>query len=105
MISLILASLGNTLGGATNYLIGMVLDPQKVRSRINNPKKFDLFVKYGSQYGAYLGLISWVPIIGDPLILIAGFLRVRVIPLVLWMLLAKTARYAIIIILTGYSIL
>ena len=105
LVSLIIASLGNTMGGTTNYFIGKILDPQKVRSRIINPKRFDQFVKCGNQYGSYLGLVSWLPIIGDPLILIAGFLRVRIFPLTVWMLLSKTARYAIIIILAGYSIL
>lgn len=105
LIILIIASLGNTIGGTTNYLIGRLLDQEKLRSKINNPKRYDAFVRYGNRYGIYLGLISWVPIIGDPLILVAGFLRVKFVPLTLFMLLSKTTRYAIIIILAGYSVL
>jgi membrane protein YqaA with SNARE-associated domain len=49
-----------------------------------------------NRYGRWSLLFSWVPIVGDPLTLIAGALRVRFWPFLILVTLGKAARYAVL---------
>ena len=62
------ATLGNTLGGLTTYGIGRLL-PER------NPQS-DRAIAAIRRYGAWVLLLSWVPIVGDALCAAAGWLRV-----------------------------
>src|SRR5262249_25655216 len=64
--ALAVATAGNTLGGMSSWLIGRLL-PQGPRTR-----GLDLVRKHG----APALLLSWVPLIGDPLCVAAGWLRI-----------------------------
>ena len=77
------ATLGNTLGGMSSYLIGRVL-PQ--RGEVKG-------LKWVQRYGSAALLAAWVPIIGDPLCVAAGWLRVNPWFSVLFMAIGKLARY------------
>jgi membrane protein YqaA with SNARE-associated domain len=80
------ATLGNTLGGMSSYLIGRLIPPKK-----------DLPGRPAIQrYGAPALLLSWVPLIGDPLCVAAGWLRVNAGLAALFMALGKFARYWVI---------
>jgi membrane protein YqaA with SNARE-associated domain len=84
-----IATLGNTLGGLTTYVVGRLI-PGKVapeRSRA---------VAWVRRYGAFSLLLSWVPLIGDALCAAAGWLRVPWGAALLAMALGKLARYAAI---------
>lgn len=59
------ASLGNTLGGATSYLVGRMF-PNNTQSRA---------IIALHKYGYWALLFSWVPLIGDALCVAAGWLR------------------------------
>src|SRR4029077_729092 len=61
--ALAVATLGNTLGGMSSYLIGRAL-PQKHEIKGLASMR---------RYGTPLLLLSWVPIIGDPLCVAAGW--------------------------------
>lgn len=61
------ATLGNTLGGMSSYLLGRFI-PQKTLLK---------GLARVQQYGAPILLLSWVPIIGDPLCVAAGWLRLN----------------------------
>lgn len=80
------ATLGNTLGGLSSYVIGRVI-PQK--DTIKGLAKVQ-------RYGAPVLLLSWVPIIGDPLCVAAGWLRLHAVWCVVWIALGKFARYVVI---------
>jgi membrane protein YqaA with SNARE-associated domain len=80
------ATLGNTLGGMSSYLIGRII-PQHAQI-----KGLDLIRLYGSP----ALLLAWVPIIGDPLCVAAGWLRVNPWLSALFMALGKFARYLVI---------
>ena len=80
------ATLGNTLGGMSSYLIGRII-PQTKRI-----KGLDAVRKYGSP----ALLLSWVPIIGDPLCVAAGWLRLSPWLSALFIALGKFARYWVI---------
>tara|TARA_R110002072_G_scaffold254402_1_gene413274 strand:- start:9420 stop:9842 length:423 start_codon:yes stop_codon:yes gene_type:complete len=96
---LIIATISNTLGGTTNYLLGMIGKTKILQKYINNEKKWQRIEVRVNKYGAWLGLISWVPFIGDPLTIVLGFFRVRFVPVLLFMTLGKGLRYAFIIFL------
>ena len=80
------ATLGNTLGGLSSYFIGRVL-PQKKPLR-----GLPALEKYGSP----LLLLSWVPIIGDPLCVAAGWLRFNVLLAAVFIAIGKFVRYCVV---------
>jgi membrane protein YqaA with SNARE-associated domain len=84
--ALAIATLGNTLGGMSSYLIGRII-PQHAQI-----KGLDLMKRYGSP----ALLLAWVPVIGDPLCVAAGWLRVNPWLSALFMALGKFARYLVI---------
>lgn len=80
------ATLGNTLGGLSSYLIGRLL-----------PQKQDLpGLPAMRKYGAPALLLSWVPLLGDPLCVAAGWLRINPWLSTLFIALGKFARYVAI---------
>ncbi len=96
-LCLLVATIGNTLGGTTNYAIGLLGNPERLKKRLGKPERFIKMASATKRYGYWLGLVSWVPIIGDPLVVVLGYFRVPFFPLLLLMTLAKFLRYWIII--------
>ena len=80
------ATLGNTLGGLSSYLIGRVLPRGKPLQGLAMVQK----------YGSPVLLLSWVPFLGDPLCVAAGWLRLSVWTSLTFIALGKFARYAVI---------
>lgn len=95
------ATIGNYLGGVTTYLIGIyggVLLTQKIlRISVTQQTRAK---KYYQKFGVYSLLFSWLPIIGDPLCLTAGILRIDFWLFSLLVLVGKFTRYAITTIIT-----
>ena len=74
---------GNTLGGMSSYLVGRVI-----------PQKKDLpGLSTVQEYGAAALILSWVPILGDPLCVAAGWLRLNPWLSAAFMALGKFGRY------------
>jgi len=84
--ALAIATLGNTLGGMSSYLIGRILPQKKDLRGLEAVRK----------YGSPSLLLSWVPFIGDPLCVAAGWLRLNIWLSVLFMASGKLARYLLI---------
>ena len=82
-IALATATAGNTLGGMSSYLIGRVLPRGKPMKGLAVAEK----------YGSPALLLSWVPFIGDPLCVAAGWLRLNAWYCLAFMALGKFARY------------
>ena len=80
------ATLGNRLGGMSSYLTGRLI-PQ------NKPLKGLAVVQ---KWGSPALLLAWVPIIGDPLCVAAGWLRLNAGFAALFMAIGKLARYAVV---------
>ncbi len=93
------ATLGNTLGAILNYIIGRQGESYLVNkghlSKAKMTKAKALFAKYGG----WTLLLSWLPIIGDPLTFIAGVLGYNFRYFVVIVLIAKGVRYAGVILL------
>jgi membrane protein YqaA with SNARE-associated domain len=77
------ATLGNTLGGMSSYLIGRVIPQKKGLPGLPAVQK----------YGGPALLLSWLPFIGDPLCVAAGWLRLDPWLSILFIALGKFARY------------
>lgn len=80
------ATLGNTLGGMSSYLIGRLV-----------PRRTDVKgLKWIQSYGSPALLAAWVPILGDPLCVAAGWLRVNPWLSALFMAAGKFVRYLLV---------
>lgn len=91
------ATLGNTLGSLVNWLLGRWA--HRLGERRWFPVKGDALRKaeaWYHRYGRWSLLLSWAPIIGDPLTLAAGLLREPLLPFLLLVGLAKLGRYLVI---------
>jgi membrane protein YqaA with SNARE-associated domain len=52
-----------------------------------------------NRWGIWCLLLSWLPVIGDPLTLVAGVLRTAFVPFVLLVLVGKAARYLFVLLI------
>ena len=89
-----LATLGNTLGGMSSYLIGRLLPDEKAMSRKLGSSTRGL--KWVRRHGTPILLLSWVPLIGDALCVAAGWLRANWLWALLFIAVGKFARYWVI---------
>ena len=96
-----IASLGNTLGAMVNWLLGLSI--QRFRGRRWFPvsaKQLERAQQHYRRFGRWSLLLSWVPIVGDPLVLVAGILREKFWVVLLLTALAKTGRYLVLAAMT-----
>ena len=91
------ATAGNTLGACTTYGIGLFGGPFLIGRilRISDEARQKAERLY-ARYGSWSLLLSWVPIVGDPLCLVGGMLRVRFGRFSILVLIGKLARYTIV---------
>ena len=102
LLLLIVASFGNILGSVINWALGFY-------SRNLTTKKWFPFKKtqiensskWFSKFGKWSLLFAWVPIIGDPLTLAAGLLRIKFIEFLILVAIGKVSRYLIVFYLMG----
>ena len=85
--TVLVATLGNTLGGAVDYWIGYRAKVAFAKERSSR------WFHWLSRYGAKTMLLSWVPGIGDPLCTLAGWLHLPFWPSVIYMGIGKFGRY------------
>lgn len=92
-----IATTGNVLGSLTNYALGYWASLGVIRKWLNMSE--DEFVRAEQRFTKY-GMVSlcfaWVPIIGDPLTVIAGVLRIRLLWFVILVTAGKLIRYIVI---------
>jgi len=74
--ALISASLGNVLAIVVNYYLGYFLY-EKTKAKLLASKMGKKAYSFGHTYGYYALLLSWLPLIGDPLTIVAGLVRLR----------------------------
>ncbi|KAF0221392.1 MAG: hypothetical protein FD174_530 [Geobacteraceae bacterium] len=95
VVSVAVASVGNYLGACTTYWIGVYGGPFLVRKvlRIGDRERGRAERFYG-KYGSWSLLFSWLPVIGDPLCLVGGVLKIHFARFSLLVFSGKLARYA-----------
>lgn len=85
--AILVATVGNTIGGAVDYLLGY-------RAKIAFAKeRQSRWFGWLAKYGAKTMLLSWLPGIGDPLCTLAGWLHLPFWPSVMYMMIGKFGRY------------
>lgn len=98
---LLVATAGNVLGSVVNWLLGRFIE--HFRDRPWFPVRQDKLARAEAWYrrfGIWSLLLSWVPIIGDPLTVVAGVLRTPFLTFLALVTLAKAGRYAVLAALT-----
>jgi len=94
---IVVAGAGNILGSAVNWLLGRYLF--RFNERPWFPVKGETLNKAAAwyhRYGRWSLLLSWAPLIGDPLTLVAGLMREPFWSFLAIVALAKTARYMLV---------
>ena len=85
------ATLGNTLGGALDWWMGY--GAHRVADHYQKSPHHLRVLGWLQRLGPKACLLSWLPLLGDPLCAVAGWLRLPFWPCVGWMLLGKGLRY------------
>lgn len=97
VLLIVVASLGNILGAVINWLMGRGIERFKDRTWF--PAKGAVLERaqnWYSRYGKWSLLLSWLPIIGDPLTVIAGVMREPLRTFIVLVAIGKITRYIFI---------
>lgn len=98
---LLVATLGNVLGSWVNWLLGRSIQHYRERRWFPvSPARLQQAQDWYARYGRWSLLLSWMPVIGDPLTLVAGVMRERLWVFLAIVTLAKASRYAVLAALT-----
>lgn len=87
------ATVGNTLGGAVSWWMG--LGAERVYERMTHRRAEARALRWLERLGPRACLLSWLPVVGDPLCAVAGWLRLPFWPCVAYMAIGKFARYLV----------
>ena len=97
LLLLIVASFGNVLGSVVNWALGFYSrNLTKKKWFPFKDKQIENSSKWFNKLGQWSLLFAWVPVIGDPLTLAAGLLRVKFIEFVILVTIGKFSRYFLI---------
>ncbi len=89
--AILVATAGNTLGGAVSWWMGLASNQlvEKYRHSGTHIKALDWLQRIGPK----ACLLSWLPVIGDPLCAVAGWIKLPFWPCLIYMAIGKLARY------------
>jgi len=103
LLLVMVATLGNTLGAMTSWGIGYLISTRYSTERLSKPAQ-QKAVERLQKYGSPLLLLSWLPIIGDPLCVAAGWLRLHWLPSLIFISVGKLLRYIVVIYLVDQTL-
>jgi len=95
------ATLGNTLGAWFNYWLGLKGETYLERKGYVDKKKMQSAHRRFEKWGGWILLLSWMPVIGDPLTFAAGLLRYNMFRFLSIVAIAKGVRYGILLLILG----
>lgn len=99
-LTLISASVGNTLGITLNYFIGKYLQ-RHAHKQLQSFRWSRYFLRFARQHQRLTLLLTPLPIIGDPLTIIAGIIRINGYRFILYAVTLRIARYTLLLYLEG----
>lgn len=89
--AVMVATVGNTLGGAVTYWMGY--GAERAYERLRHRSVQARALVWLQRFGPPACLLSWLPLVGDPLCAVAGWLRLAFWPCVAYMAIGKCLRY------------
>jgi membrane protein YqaA with SNARE-associated domain len=92
--AIIVAAVGNTLGGALTWWMGY--GAERAYEKLAHKQAEARALRWLQRLGAKGCLLAWLPIVGDPLCAVAGWLRLPFWPCVGYMAIGKFARYLVL---------
>ncbi|WP_321325474.1 YqaA family protein [Thiomicrorhabdus sp.] len=91
------ATIGNVMGSVVNYVIGYFGSVFVIERVLKiKPQNFERSRERFEKWGKFSLLLAWVPIIGDPLTVIAGVLRINLWLFILLVTIGKLGRYIVV---------
>ncbi len=90
--TMFVATAGNTLGGAISWWMGFGAEKAYEKLSQRKPAEARALV-WLQRFGPRACLLAWLPVVGDPLCAVAGWLRLPFWPCVAYMAVGKFARY------------
>ena len=101
----IVAGFGNTIGGMITYYMGRLGKWEWLEKWFKiKPETLEKHMLKAQKYGWIYALFTWLPGIGDPMAAAIGFAKINPVTAVIWMLIGKTLRFAVIAYLWNYGI-
>ena len=98
---LLVASAGNVLGSLLNWWLGGCVERFRQRRWFPvSDRRLEQARQFYRRYGRWSLLLSWVPVIGDPLTVVAGVMREPFPVLLLLVAIAKVGRYVVLALVT-----
>jgi membrane protein YqaA with SNARE-associated domain len=91
--AIFVATAGNTLGGAVDWWLGY--GAHQVVDKYGHSRSHVKAIEWLEKLGPKACLLAWLPLVGDPLCAVAGWLRLSFWPCVGYMLIGKFLRYLI----------
>jgi membrane protein YqaA with SNARE-associated domain len=92
------ASVGNTFGSVVNWFLGRAIERFHDRRWFPvNEKALERATGWYRKYGRWSLLLSWMPIFGDALTVVAGVLREPLLTFTILVFIAKTGRYVLLV--------
>ena len=102
--SLLVATIGNWLGGLSSYFLGRLGKWETLEKYFKLKKeKIYKFKTKIDKWGSLLAFFCWLPIIGDPIAVSLGFFRTNYILVAVWMFIGKILRYLIWALITYWG--
>ncbi len=97
-VLVVVASVANTAGSAVNWALGrFAIGYADRRWFPASPAQVEQAQAFYARYGWPTLLLSWLPVVGDPLTVVAGLARMRFLPFLVVVAIAKTLRYAALV--------
>ena len=91
------ATLGNTLGAVVNWGLGRFIEHFRDRKWfLVDAKQLERAQMWFRRYGVWSLLLAWLPVAGDALTVVAGAMRVHIVPFLVLVAIGKGIRYAVL---------
>jgi len=94
--AVVIASIANTLGGLSTWYLGSLSN--RLVSSESKFEKHHKLLKYMKKYGSRLLIFSWLPLVGDVISGLAGWMKLPLGPCFFYMLVGKSLRYVIVVV-------
>lgn len=91
--AILVATAGNSLGGALTWLMGF--GTHQVVDKYGHSASHVRALRWLERLGPRACLLAWLPLVGDPLCAVAGWLRMPFWPCLLYMVIGKFLRYLV----------